>query len=42
MLVVVDRCANIVHFIQQAAKDYMGIDADDESTMYEDSVAPSK
>jgi len=28
--------------MQQAAKDYMGIDADDESTMYEDSVAPSK
>jgi len=29
-------------FLQQAAKDYVGIEADDESTMYEDSVAPSK
>jgi len=28
--------------LQQAAKDYTGIEGDDESTMYEDSVAPSK
>jgi len=43
MLFVLNKCVNIVHcYFQQAAKDYVGIEADDESTMYEDSVAPSK
>ena len=30
------------YFLQKQAKDYLGVDGDEESAMYEDSVSPAK
>jgi talin len=31
-----------ISYLQKKAKDHLGIDGDEESTMYEDSVSPFK
>ena len=35
-----DRPSSV--FLQKQAKDYLGVDGDEESAMYEDSVSPAK
>lgn len=42
MFIFTETYLTLVVLFQQKAKDHFGIDGDEESTMYEDSVSPAK